>query len=142
MPAIQFKSDGQTALSLWAYTRLFKGDSGQLKKREDLRNKITTTWPELSGVETDEKQEKERQAALKTERTFEISAKEQTAIAEGMLAFMKDKDISDTQKIPCFELAKLCRFPKWLDKNLETEVRDFDGSDEAPIIEEENGQKD
>lgn len=135
MPEITFTSNGHMALELWHLSLLLKGDA--VKRRENLRKKITEAWPEIMEVGENEEAEKARILALGADRSFVITSKEQNAIAEPMLVFMKDKDVADSMKICCFKIAKLCRFPKWLDKQLDSEGKDFDGSDDAPIIEEE-----
>jgi hypothetical protein len=67
--------------------------------------------------------------------------KEQTAIAEGALGILKNKDAMDAEKSAVYRIAKDCKFSRWLDKQAEGEVRDFSESDEAPEVESDDAPK-
>jgi len=131
MPSIAFLSDGTLALSLWSLTHELKGDESQFRARDRVRTKITAIWPELLAIGLTESEEVERQAKLKESRGVEINPTEQTALAEGFLKRLQDQEMVDAGKTQILKLAKLCKFSKWLDTQIDKKtLREFAESDE------------
>ena len=138
MPSINFTSNGVTAFNLWGLTNKLKGDDPQFKARERVRGKILAVWPELGTTGLTPEEEAARVVKLQETRSIEINPFEQTALAEGILKWLKDMDLEDGAKSAVMGLAKLCRFSGWLDKQIDKkELRAFDESDEAVELDAE-----
>jgi hypothetical protein len=133
MPAITFLSNGLKALDLHNITLSFAGDEAQAAARTKVRKKILATWPELEESGSTPEQEAARMRLLQEDRRpFEISTTEQTALAEGALGLLKDRAVKDAQKDLVLDLAKLCKFSRWLEGQVgKAQIREFTESDEA-----------
>jgi hypothetical protein len=139
MPAITFTSNGPKALDLHNATLSFSGDEAQVAARSKVRKKILSTWPELEETGATPEEEASRVQRLQADsRSFEISTTEQTALAEGALGVLKDRSIKDIQKDVILDLAKLCRFSRWLEGQIgKAQIREFTESDEAVEVDPE-----
>jgi hypothetical protein len=132
MPSITFKSNGFEALNLYKLTETLEGDGANFQAREKLRKAIVEVWPELAEASESEEAEAQRMEKLKTERAFDISPAQQTALAEGFLRIVNDPNRKDGEKRPYIAMSKLCRFSIWLEKQMaKKEVKEFTESDEA-----------
>jgi hypothetical protein len=142
MPAITFTSKGQQAVQLFNISMLLKGDPAQFTQRVKVRENILKAWPELNGENPEDRPEEKdftpsakeaaRQKRLQEERSFDISATQQTALAEGFLKYIQDQEITDNEKELVLTLAKKvkCRY-KFLEPRLaKAEIREFGESDE------------
>ena len=119
MPAINFTGTGKDAAELWQISTILKGDSGSFREREKLRAKIKEVWPEIKEVGPETENDtpddvKARIEATKAIRPIELSTKQQTALAEGFVTFLKEKEIQDAQKINILAMAKLCKVRNWV----------------------------
>jgi hypothetical protein len=149
MPSITFTSKGQQAVQLFNISMLLKGDPAQFTQRAKLREKILKTWPELDSENPEDRPEEKdmtpgekeaaRQKRLTQERSFDISATQQTALAEGFLKYIQDPEITDSDKELVLSLAKKvkCRY-KFLEPRLaKVEIREFAESDEEIEVDED-----
>jgi len=136
MPTIQFKSNGISAMNLYHLSTKLEGGAEEFKAREKVRSKILKTWPELEIADAKGEEEIARRKALEETRNIDVTPTEQTALAEGFLKYLQHRETSDAEKRLALDLAKMLKFPKWLDKQTDkTPLREFTESDEAPEIE-------
>jgi hypothetical protein len=138
MPQITALLTGNEAVALWILSTQLKGDDSQFRARERIRAKIDTLFPESKAAAPNPQEEAERQTALTFKRELTLTGYEQTAMAEGLLKYLKQEDLEDAQKKAPYHLAKICRVANWLNEQIDkTKMEEFTHSDDAVISDPE-----